>query len=569
MLVGRSVLETRLTASVLIVGGGPCGLMLANELGRRGVSAILVDEKPGTAFNPQANATQARSMEHYRRLGFADEIRREGLPADYPTDVAYFTRYSGYELARFQLPSSSRAGELIKGMSGSWSAAELPHRVSQKYVEAVLRTHAERLPGITLNYGHRLVGYVESDDGIVGDIERLDDGSRFQVRADFLVGADGPRSQVRQSLGIVYGGETGTQRDFMGGRMLAVYLRSPEFYASIPHAKAWMYNCFNGDRRAFMASVNGRDEFAFHTQLRPSEDESAITVSEAKAAFQRACGAQIECEVLSFLTWTAGHALVANGMQRGRVFLGGDAAHLFTPTGGLGYNTAIEDAVNLGWKLASVVKGLSPTSLLDSYEVERRPVALRNTDYARRFADSLGLFAPAPDIEDATDEGREARQTAGAYLEQHARAEFNIPGVTFGGRYDGSPIIVSDGTQPPPDAANVYVPSACPGGRAPHAWLEDGVSLYDLFGFEWTLLQFGEVAPAQGAVADAIRTLGIDLKLVTLPASLRELYDGDLALIRPDQIVAWRGAASQAGTIGGVLARALGRDASDSARLAS
>jgi 2-polyprenyl-6-methoxyphenol hydroxylase-like FAD-dependent oxidoreductase len=562
-------LETCLTASVLIVGGGPCGLMLANEFGRRGVSAILVDEKPGTAFNPQANATQARSMEHYRRLGFADEIRREGLPADYPTDVAYFTRYTGYELARFQLPSSSRASELVKGMSGSWSAAELPHRVSQKYVEAVLRRHAERIPEVKLNYSHRLIGYVESDDGVVADVECLDDHSRFQVRADFLVGADGPRSQVRQSLGIVYGGETGTQRDFMGGRMLAVYLRSPGFYASIPHAKAWMYNCFNGDRRAFMASVNGRDEFAFHTQLRPDENESAITIDEAKAAFQRACGAPIDCEVLSFLTWTAGHALVANAMQRGRVFLGGDAAHLFTPTGGLGYNTAIEDAVNLGWKLASVVKGVSPAGLLDSYEVERRPVALRNTDYARRFADSLGLFAPAPEIEDATEAGDEARRIAGVYLEQHARAEFNIPGVTFGGRYDGSPIIVSDGSQPPPDAANVYVPSACPGGRAPHAWLDGGVSLYDLFGFEWTLLQFGEVMSAHASFTETIRAIGVDVKLVTLPKSLRDLYDADLALIRPDQIVAWRGSASQAGMIGRVLARALGHNASDGARLAS
>jgi 2-polyprenyl-6-methoxyphenol hydroxylase-like FAD-dependent oxidoreductase len=543
--------------------------MLANEFGRRGVSAILVDEKPGTAFNPQANATQARSMEHYRRLGFADEIRREGLPADYPTDVAYFTRYTGYELARFQLPSSSRAGELVKSMSGSWSAAELPHRVSQKYVEAVLRRHAERIPEVKLNYSHRLIGYVESDDGVVADVECLDDHSRFQVRADFLVGADGPRSQVRQSLGIVYGGETGTQRDFMGGRMLAVYLRSPGFYASIPHAKAWMYNCFNGDRRAFMASVNGRDEFAFHTQLRPDENESAITIDEAKAAFQRACGAPIDCEVLSFLTWTAGHALVANAMQRGRVFLGGDAAHLFTPTGGLGYNTAIEDAVNLGWKLASVVKGVSPAGLLDSYEVERRPVALRNTDYARRFADSLGLFAPAPEIEDATEAGDEARRIAGVYLEQHARAEFNIPGVTFGGRYDGSPIIVSDGSQPPPDAANVYVPSACPGGRAPHAWLDGGVSLYDLFGFEWTLLQFGEVMSAHASFTETIRAIGVDVKLVTLPKSLRDLYDADLALIRPDQIVAWRGSASQAGMIGRVLARALGHNASDGARLAS
>ncbi len=567
--MGRSALETRLTTSVLIVGGGPCGLMLANELGRRGVSAVVVDEKPGTAFNPQANATQARSMEHYRRLGFADEIRQAGLPADYPTDVAYFTRYTGYELARFQLPSSARATELVKGLSGSWSAAELPHRVSQKYVEAVLRRHAERLSEIRLHYGYRLVSYVERDDGIVGEIECLDDGRRISVRADFLVGADGPRSTVRQSLGISYGGMTGTQRNFMGGRMLAVYLRSPGFYASIQHAKAWMYNCFNGDRRAFMASVNGRDEFAFHTQLRPGEDESAITAAQAKAAFQRACGAPIECDVLSFLTWTAGHALVAEGMQRGRVFLGGDAAHLFTPTGGLGYNTAIEDAVNLGWKLASVVKGVSPAALLDSYEVERRPVALRNTDYARRFADSLGLFAPAPEIEEPTAAGGEARHAAGAYLEQHARTEFNIPGITFGGRYDGSPIIVSDGSLPPPDAANVYVPTACPGGRAPHAWLEDGASLYDLFGFEWTLLQFDDVVPANGPLSETARALGADLKLVTLPRQLRDLYEADLALIRPDQIVAWRGSASQAGMLGRVLARALGLTSSDHARLAS
>ena len=547
-------------AAVLIVGGGPCGLMLANELGRRGVSAVLMDEKPGTAFNPQANATQARSMEHYRRLGFAHEIRQAGLPADYPTDVAYFTRYTGYELARYRLPPSGRANDLIKGLSGSWSAAELPHRVSQKFVEAVLRRHAEELPGIRLHYGHRLISYVEDDDGIFAEIERLEDGRRMQVRADFLVGADGPRSMVRQSLGIAYRGETGTQRDFMGGRMLAVYLRSPDFYARVPHAKAWMYNCFNGDRRAFMAAVNGRDEFAFHTQLRPGEDANAITATDAGAAFQRACGAPIGCEVLSFQTWTAGHALVADGMQKGKVFLGGDAAHLFTPTGGLGYNTAIEDAVNLGWKLASVVKRISPAALLDSYEVERRPVALRNTDYARRFADSLGRFTPASEIEDNSEAGCEARRGAGTYLEQHARAEFNIPGITFGGRYDGSPVIISDGRLPPSDAANVYVPCACPGGRAPHAWLEDNVSLYDLFGFEWTLLQFGDVASADRLIETA-RAWGADLKLVRLPPSLRDLYEADLALIRPDQIVAWRGSASQAGTLVGVLARALGRDA--------
>src|SRR3954452_10020956 len=108
--------------------------MLVNELGRRGITAILVDQKPTTAFNPQANATQARTMEHYRRLGFAHEIRALGLPPDFPTDIAYFTRFAQHELARFALPSARQARQIVSGMSGSWSAAELPHRVSQKYV---------------------------------------------------------------------------------------------------------------------------------------------------------------------------------------------------------------------------------------------------------------------------------------------------------------------------------------------------------------------------------------------------------------------------------------------------
>ena len=136
---------------VLIVGGGPCGLMLANELGRRGVAALVLDQKAGTAFNPQANATQARTMEHYRRLGFADEIRALGMPADFPTDIAYFTRFAKYELARFRLPSAREARQLVTSLSGSWSAAELPHRVAQKFVEQVLRRHAERVAAV--HYG--------------------------------------------------------------------------------------------------------------------------------------------------------------------------------------------------------------------------------------------------------------------------------------------------------------------------------------------------------------------------------------------------------------------------------
>src|SRR2546427_5377126 len=127
--------------------------MLANELGSRGIDLVLADQKPGTTRNVQANATQARTMEHYRRLGFADEVRALGMPPDFPTDIAYFTRFPKYELARFNLPSSREAKQMISSLSGSWSAAELPHRCNQKFIEPVLRRHAELLPSVSVNYG--------------------------------------------------------------------------------------------------------------------------------------------------------------------------------------------------------------------------------------------------------------------------------------------------------------------------------------------------------------------------------------------------------------------------------
>jgi len=516
---------------VLIVGGGPCGLMLAIELGRRGIDALVLDQKPGTAFNPQANATQARSMEHYRRLGFADEVRALGMPEDFPTDIAYFTRFARHELARFKLPSSREAKKLITTLSGSWSAAELPHRVAQKFVEQVLRRHAERVAKV--HYGHRVASFTEKNDHVATRVE----GSADPIRSDYIVGADGPRSLVRQAKGWRYGGETGVVRDFVGGRMYAVYCRIPGFYRDVPHAPAWMNVSFNRERRCFMPAVDGKSEFAFHTQLKPHEDEARIDEHEAARMVQQAIGLSLEVEVLARDTWTAGHALVAERFGEGRVFIGGDAAHLFTPTGGLGYNTAVEDAVNLGWKLASVLKGASPR-LLESYEIERKRLALRNTTHAKHLADSLGNFQPVPEIEDETPAGVAARRAAGDYLAAHGRSEFNIPGITFGGRYDGSPAIVPDGTAPPPESINTYVPSACPGGRPPHAWLPDGRSLYDLFGFEWTLL-----------CSEAVNlTAPTDLRVVQLKnQELRGLYGASFALIRPDQIVAWRGNDAQAG----------------------
>jgi 2-polyprenyl-6-methoxyphenol hydroxylase-like FAD-dependent oxidoreductase len=188
------------TTSVLIVGGGPFGLMLANELGRRGIQVCLVDQKPGTSVNPQANATQARTMEHFRRLGFADEVRALGLPADFPTDIAYFTRFARHELARFALPSAREAKELVTRLSGSWSAAELPHRCNQKFIEPLLRRHAEALPGVSVNYGWRMTRFQEFPDRVEAEIEPGDGGPSLSIKAAYLVGAEDARPEEHSEV---------------------------------------------------------------------------------------------------------------------------------------------------------------------------------------------------------------------------------------------------------------------------------------------------------------------------------------------------------------------------------
>jgi 2-polyprenyl-6-methoxyphenol hydroxylase-like FAD-dependent oxidoreductase len=553
MQPGNSVSDKN-DCAVIVIGGGPCGLMLAIELGRRGISTVVLEEKTSPARFPAANATQARTMEHYRRLGFAEKVRAQGMPEDYPTDIAYFTRYTKHELARFSLPSARAAREMVRTLTGSWSAAELPHRVSQMFVEGVLRAEAAACPTVSIRPGWRMIAV--RDTGVGVEIDAEHDGGRTTLRAAYAMGADGGGSPTRKALGYSYAGESGVVRDFMGGRMFAIHFRSPDFYRVTPHPRAWMYWTVNRDRRAFMASVNGRDEFNFHTQLKPGES-AQITDAEAKAMFEKAYAAPLDIEIIARSAWNAGYTLVAEKFQRGRVFIGGDAAHLFTPAGGLGYNTAIEDAANLGWKLNAVLKGWGGPKLLDSYETERQAIARRNTAYARGFADSLGLFVPPPELEDETPAGEAARQRTGDHFNHHARFEFNIPGITFGGRYDGSRIIVSDGTAPPPDAVNTYQPTGCPGGRAPHLWLGDGRSLYDALGFEFTVIQLGTKPVDAEPFRAAAAAMQMPLSIVPIAGDeARELYGADLALIWPDQIVAWRG--NSASGAADVLRRATG-----------
>lgn len=515
------------------------GLTVAMELGWRGVPCLLLNDKPETAKHPKANAVGARSMEHFRRLGIAGRLRKAGFPANHPTDVVYLTRLTGYELARFPQPSSAGAVENARAGKGPWPTPEPPHRISQIYLEAILKEHAETFPPVTLRYGWGLESFRQETDHVVAEAVETGTGRREIIRAGHLVGCDGPRSRVRKQLGIELEGESGVVRPFMGGSMLAVYFRAPSPRSWLAADPAWMYWIVNSEIRAVFISIDGHERFLYHTQVPPGTDPSSL---DPLRLIHTAAGADFPLEILSSLPWVAGYSLVARSYGGDRVFLAGDSIHLFTPTGGLGMNTGLDDAVNLGWKLAALYHGWGGPKLLDSYEAERRPVGLRNVSFARSFATSVGTVPVSEAIESDTAEAAKERNSLGARLLDHARREFIIPGIWLGVRYDQSPIVSPDGAPDPSDDPGVYVPAARPGWRLPHLWLDDGASLFDHLGNGFTLLRLGGSRADTSGLQRAASQRGVPLKLLEVPnPAARQLYERDLVLVRPDHHVAWRG----------------------------
>jgi 2-polyprenyl-6-methoxyphenol hydroxylase-like FAD-dependent oxidoreductase len=530
--------ETR-HVPVVIVGGGPVGLVLAIDLAQRGVATALLESSDAPRSFPKGNTHNARTMEHYRRLGLADRIRQVGLPADYPTDVGYFTSLNGFELARIRMPSSSAKLAQAREAGPLDQVPEPIHRANQMYVEAILFERARTLDRVDLLYGYRCAGLSSSVDGVRVQAEHVETGRPLELRCDYLAGCDGGQSLVRRTLGLRYEGEGTLDQPFFGGPMVSTYLRIPALYERVTAAPCWQYWIVNAECRTLLYSLNGTDEFLLQT--RPGTDDGERLDETVPRLVTRSAGCEVDVETLGHGMWTAGQALVAESFGDRRVFLCGDAAHLFTPTGGFGMNTGIDDAANLAWKLAAAVHGWGGPELLPSYESERKPVAIRNTTAAHRLARNVGEVPVSQTMEDDTDAGAAARAEASAFLSTFGE-EFASIGIQLGARYDGSPVIAPDGTSPPADDPAVYVPSACPGGRAPHFRFADGQSLLDRLDAGFTLLCFGEVTDGARRLETRARERGVPL--APLPAGLpgaRELYERDYALVRPDQHIAWRG----------------------------
>jgi 2-polyprenyl-6-methoxyphenol hydroxylase-like FAD-dependent oxidoreductase len=523
--------------SVLIVGAGPVGLTLALDLAWRGVDVTLVERRAaGEAQTARSNQVSARSMEIFRRLGIADSIRDAGLPAGYPNDVACRTTATGIELARIVIPSRAERRTTTSGPDGWWPTPEPPHRINQAYLEPVLLAHAASRPSIRLLNRTEVEDLSQDGAGVTAFARNLQVGEPLSLRCRFLVGCDGARSLVRRTIGATLCGAEALQR------VQSTCIHAPQLAHLLPGRPAWLYLLFNPRRCGTMIAIDGRETWQIHNWLYRDEPDFASIDRDWAVRAILGVEADFAYEVVAQEDWVA-RRLVADRFRENRVFICGDAAHLWIPHAGYGMNAGIADAASLSWMLAAVLNGWASEAILDAYEAERQPI----TEQVSRFAMDVGASnarqrreIPA-EIELPGPAGDSVRARIGQeaydlYLRQQC-----CGGLNFGYFYAASPIIAYDGEPQPAYTMHDFTPSSVPGCRAPHVWLDDSGSLYDRLGRDYTVIRTDPTVPVAGLM-EAARQRGVPLALAGIDApDVRQLYPCGLTLVRPDGHVAWRG----------------------------
>ena len=518
---------------VLIVGAGPVGLTLAIDLGQRGIRCTLVEKKKEPEFLPKMERCNARTMEIYRRMGISEKIRRAGLDPIVPMDVYIVLAMNEQPLLHLKYPSVREALDEIKRCNDATQPLEAYQLISQYTLEPLLKSVAETLPSVAVRYNREMVSFEQDAQGVTA--RAVSDGAEDKIfRAKYLVGCDGGGSLVRKQLAIKLRGD---------GNLLqlrqALYY-SEGLYDKIPIEKGPGHgrHYHVADANAtFLIMQDSTKHWTLHSVVERDEDMAA--------QFEQTVGIPVDYKMLYVGEWKQ-NLLLAEKYGAGRVFLAGDSAHLVIPTGGLGMNTGVGDAIDLSWKLAAVLQGWGGPNLLPSYEIERRQVGDRNVG-ASRYA-SLGRrkwrSQYRPNIRDKTAEGQSTRDNLVRVADVEQRKTNEMIGAELGYRYVGSPVIVDD-PGGPEHLFREYHPTTWPGARLPHVWLGDDDPIQDHMGAGYTLLRLGGSEIDCSHLAEAFRARGAPYETIDIPdARIREIYGVDLMLVRPDMHIVWRGKAA-------------------------
>lgn len=522
-------------APIIVAGAGPVGTCLAIDAAMRGVPVIVIEMRDaGDPPDAKCNTVAARTMETFRRFGVAGDVRAAGLPDDYPTDTVYAASLAGPEITRIRMPSRNERSQ--PGFADSaWLSPESMVRVSQLYLEPVLRKKLLAMPNVRFMPRTELLSYEQDASGVSVHV-RSDDNGEQTLRAEYLVGCDGGRSPVRKQMGVKLAGDAEI------ARTRTALIRSSAVKSLFGNRRlAWMSWIISDRVRGNVVAINGEDLWLVHRSLPRGEKDFDRLDADQSIRDALGVGRDFPFEIIKNEDWI-GRRLVAEQFRDKRVFIAGDAAHLWVPFAGYGMNAGIADAVNLSWLLSSVIKGWAAPTIIDAYEAERLPI----TDQVSRYAMSkmeeniaaVGRGAPPKALRSRGPVGWLMRRVLGRKLFDINLPQMSPEGLNYGYYYMNSPIICADGETPPDYDMGSLTPSTAPGCRLPHFYHQDS-SILDLLGPDYTLLKF-KPSVDTGSLEAAAQKLGVPLKVLEVERPPLAAFRHALILVRSDQHVVWR-----------------------------